>query len=91
MILIILAGLLYFLKVYRNETDMTPLGERPDFIITIGWLLYAAGSLFTYLMGSKILTGYAEGFFKNGWFFQTVSNISKDIIVGYGFWLTTKR
>jgi len=67
-----------------------PLQKRPDFIIMSGWLLYASGSLFTYLMASKILSGYAEGFFKNAWFFQSASNILKDIIISYGFWLTTK-
>jgi hypothetical protein len=91
MMVIILLGMLYFFKIYNNDGDLTPLEKRPDFIIMIGWLIYAAGSLFTYLMGTKILSGYAEGFFKNGWFFQTISNITKDIMVAYGFWLTRKR
>jgi hypothetical protein len=91
MVLIIGFGLFYFLKIYNNEDDYSPLQRRPDFIITVGWLLYASGSLFTYLMASDILSGYAAGFFKNGWFFQTVSNIIKDIIISYGFWLTKKK
>ncbi|WP_259067800.1 hypothetical protein HDF24_18935 [Mucilaginibacter sp. X4EP1] len=91
MIIIIGIGLQYFYHIYNDESDYIPLQHRPDFVITIGWLIYAAGSLFTYLMGTTILTGYAEGFLKNGWVFQTVSNISKDIIISYGFWLTNKR
>jgi len=91
MLFIITLGLIYFYRIYKDEDDYTPLRGRPDFIITVGWLVYAAGSLFTYLMGSEILSGYAEGFFKNGWFFQTVSNILKDIIISYGFWLTNKK
>jgi hypothetical protein len=91
MLFIITLGLIYFYHIYKDEDDYTPLRGRPDFIITIGWLLYAAGSLFTYLMGSEILSGYAEGFFKNGWFFQTISNILKDMIISYGFWLTNKK
>jgi len=90
MIIMIVIGLLYFLKLYDNESNYMPLQKRPDFIIMSGWLLYASGSLFTYLMASKILSGYAEGFFKNAWFFQSASNILKDIIISYGFWLTTK-
>jgi hypothetical protein len=91
MVLIITFGMTYFYHIYKDENDYAPLQERPDFIITVGWLLYAAGSLFTYLMGSEILSGYADGFFKNGWFFQTVANILKDIIISYGFWLTNKK
>jgi hypothetical protein len=91
MLIVIGIGLLYFFHIYNDENDYTPLLDRPDFIITVGWLLYAAGSLFTYLMGTAILSGYAEGFFKNGWFFQTISNILKDIIISYGFWLTSKK
>ncbi len=90
MIIMIIVGLSYFLKLYNNEANYTPLQGRPDFTITAGWLLYASGSLFTYLMGTKILSGYAEGFFKNAWLLQSVSNILKDIIISYGFWLTTK-
>jgi len=91
MLLIIAAGFFYFFKLYQNDIDYRPLKYRADFVITIGWLLYASGSLFTYLMGTEILSGYAEGFFKNGWFFQTVSNILKDIVISYGFWLTRKK
>jgi hypothetical protein len=91
MLIIITAGLFYFYTLYKNDDDYTPLENRPDFLITIGWLIYASGSLFTYLMATDILSGYAEGFFKNGWFFQTVSNILKNVIVSYGFWLTRKK
>ena len=88
MIALIGIGLAYLFKVYKTEEDYTPLEKRPDFIITTGFLIYAAGSLFTYLMGTSILSGKAEGFFYNAWIFQSVSNIIKNIIVSYGLWLT---
>jgi len=80
-------GLLYLFRLYKNDEDYTPLENRPDFIVTVGWLIYASGSLFTYLMGTEILSGKPEGFFYNAWIFQSVSNLSKNIIVSYGLWL----
>lgn len=90
MVLIAL-GLAYFHRIYNDENDYTPLITRPAFIITAGWLIYASGSLFTYLMGTQILSGKPEGFFKNAWVFQCISNIAKNVIIAYGLWLTKKK
>ena len=90
-LLIMLIGLTHFYRIYRNEEDTTPLEKRPDFIMTTGWLIYASGSLFTYLMGTDILSGTADGFFKNAWIFECISNIIKNILICYGFWLTGKK
>ncbi len=90
MIMIISMGMLYFFRLYQKDETPGPLTKRPDFIIIIGLLIYASGSLFPYLLANKILTGSADGFFKNAWFFQTLSNISKNIIVSYGFLLTRR-
>ena len=87
MIMIITIGMLYFYRLYQKDDKPIPLMKRPDFIITVGLLIYASGSLFPYLLANRILTGSAEGFFKNAWFFQAVSNISKNFIVSYGFLL----
>ena len=91
MIALIVMGLMYFYKVYNDEEDYTPLNERPAFIITSGWLIYASGALFTYLLGTEILSGTPEGFYKNAWIFQCISNILKNIIIAYGLWLTGKK
>jgi hypothetical protein len=88
MMVLIVMGLAYLFRLYKNEDDYTPLEKRPDFIITTGFLIYASGSLFTYLMGTEILSGKPEGFFNNAWIFQSVSNICKNAIVSYGLWLT---
>lgn len=92
MMLMIMMGLIFFFKIYKEDDgDRKPLENRPDFIITCGWLMYASGSLFTYLMGTEILSGKPEGFFKNAWIFQCFSNIIKNIIISYGFLLTKKN
>ncbi len=88
MLLLIIMGLLYFHKLYQDDEDYTPLEQRPVFIIAAGLLIYASGSLFTYLMGTEILSGKPEGFFNNAWVFQSVSNILKNIIISYGLLLT---
>lgn len=87
---LLIMGLFYFFKVYNDESDYRPLVQRPEFVITAGWLIYASGSLFTYLMGTAILSGKPEGFFNNAWIFQCLSNIAKNIIISYGLWLTRK-
>lgn len=88
MMILLAIGFYYLANVYHKDDDNTPLEGRPDFIITAGWLIYAAGSLFTYLMGTEILSGKAEGFFHNAWLFQCISNIVKNVFVSYGLWLT---
>ncbi|MCZ4245108.1 hypothetical protein [Pedobacter punctiformis] len=90
MILLIVMGLMYFFRLYKDDEDYTPLEQRPTFIIAAAWLIYASGSLFTYLMGTEILSGKPEGFFNNAWVFQSISNISKNLIISYGLWLTKK-
>lgn len=87
MLALIILGLLYLYRLYKTDEDYAPLEKRPDFIITAGFLIYASGSLFTYLMGTSILSGEPEGFFHNAWIIQSVSNISKNVIVSYGLWL----
>lgn len=86
-IIIILLGFTYLFKLYNSE-NYTPVERNPDFVINAGFLIYASGSLFTYLMGTEILSGQPEGFFYNAWIIQCVSNISKNFIVSIGLWLT---
>lgn len=86
MMVLIIMGVTYLYKLYSEDSDVTPLEQRPDFMITTGWLLYAAGSLFSYLFGSATLSGKAEGFYNNAWIFQCVSNLFKNTIISYGLW-----
>ena len=84
---ILFLGLSFFFRIYKQEEN-TSLKRMPEFVITCGWLIYASGSLFTYLMGTEILSGKPDGFFKNAWIFQCFSNIIKNIIITYGFYLS---
>ncbi len=86
-LIILYTGLAYFYRLYEFDVDDTPLEKRSDFIITAAWLIYASGSLFTYIMGTDILSGQPTGFFKNAWIFQCVSNIIKNVLISYGFYL----
>lgn len=86
--LILVTGLLYFFKIYKSEDYAISLEKRPDFIITTGWLIYASGSLFPYLLVTDIITGKPQGFFNNGWIYQNISNFLKNIIICYGLLLT---
>jgi hypothetical protein len=86
MMVLIIMGVTYLYKLYSEDSDVTPLEQRPDFMITTGWLLYAAGSLFSYLFGSATLSGKAEGFYHNAWIFQCISNLFKNTIISYGLW-----
>jgi hypothetical protein len=83
---IMVMGIIYLFRLYNDENDRSPLEQRPDFIINAGWLIYASGSLFTYLLGTEILSGKAEGFFHNAWIFTCISNIFKNILITYGLW-----
>lgn len=91
MMIIIGIGLISFYELYRDADDSPPLIGRPVFVITSGWLIYASGSLFTYLLATEILSGEPIGFFKNAWIFQCISNILKNVIISYGFWLTRRK
>ena len=86
MMVLMMLGIIYLFSLYNDENDDSPLEERPTFIITAGWLIYAAGSLFTYLLGTSILSGRPAGFFHNAWVFQCVSNIFKNTLISYGLW-----
>jgi hypothetical protein len=86
MVVLMIIGITYLFKLYNNENDDSPLELRPNFIITAGWLIYASGSLFTYLLGIPILSGKAAGFFHNAWTFQCVSNLFKNVLISYGLW-----
>jgi hypothetical protein len=83
---IMVMGIIYLFRLYNNENDRSPLEQRPDFLINAGWLIYASGSLFTYLLGIEILSGKAAGFFHNAWIFTCISNIFKNILITYGLW-----
>lgn len=86
MIALIVVGLMHLFQLYNDNNDLSPLEERPDFFITSGFLIYASGSLFTYLMMTSILSHKAIGFFPNAWIFTCIANILKNFLISYGLW-----
>ncbi|HLZ16856.1 MAG TPA: hypothetical protein VKQ08_07440 [Cyclobacteriaceae bacterium] len=89
-IILLSLGLKYFHKIYQG-LETTQFERSPLFIINTGLLVYFTGSLFTYILGSKILSKDSQDFFNNAWVIQSFSNISKNLIVGYGLWLAKFR
>lgn len=83
-------GLSYLYKLY-DDLENIHLPTHPLFVINTGFLIYFAGSLFTYILGSRILSEEAKGFFQNGWVIQSVSTIVKNTIAGYGLWLARQQ
>lgn len=83
-------GLGYLYKLYDNLENIH-LPTHPLFVINTGFLIYFAGSLFTYILGSRILSEEAKGFFHNGWVIQSFSTIIKNTIAGYGLWLARQQ
>lgn len=54
---------------------------KSRFLIVSGLLIYLSGCLFTYILGSQILSKELQGFFSNGWIINSISNLAKDFIV----------
>lgn len=81
---------LYLYNLYKNIEDVA-IEKHSGFIINAGFLLYFAGSLFTYLFGWYILSQKPAGFFANGWIIQAFANICKNCIIAYGITLSNSR
>lgn len=83
---LLVLGLLYYYYLYQRAEEIA-IEKYPDFYITAGFLIYAAGSLFTYLLAWKFLSRPVPSFFQIGWIIHSVANIIKNIAVAYGLWL----
>ncbi|PKK37413.1 hypothetical protein BWI96_05965 [Siphonobacter sp. SORGH_AS_0500] len=82
-LILLIVSIRYLYYLYEKVEDV-PLEEVEGFIINSGFLIYFAGSLFTYLLGFNILSGQATGWFGNGWLFQSVANLIKNLVISYG-------
>lgn len=82
-VVLMFVAFVYLYRLYSN-TDDVAIEKHPGFICCAGFLIYFAGSLFTYLLGWNILSQYPEGFFANGWMIQSFANVIKNIIIAYG-------
>jgi hypothetical protein len=74
---------IYLYALYFKAEDVA-IESHSGFIINTGFLIYFAGSLFTYLLGWYILSRTPSGLFANGWIIQSISNICKNAIITYG-------
>jgi hypothetical protein len=76
-------GLLYLYKLYSDFEDIA-IEKHFGFIVCAAFMIYFGGSLFTYLLGWKILSQVPTGFFANGWIIQSIANVVKNVIIVYG-------
>ncbi len=87
---LLLLGLLYYYDLYTRAEEIA-IERYPNFYINAGLLIYASGSLFTYLLAWKILAQPAQTFFHSGWMIHSIANIIKIVTVSYGLWLVKQR
>jgi len=83
---LIVLGMAYFYHLYE-ETSEIIIERHTDFYINSAFLIYASGSLFTYLLAWKILSQPAQSFFHSGWIVHSLSNLTKSMMITYGLWL----
>jgi hypothetical protein len=89
-LVLLMIAFLYLYNLYKNIEDVA-IEKHSGFIINTGFLLYFAGSLFTYLFGWYILSQKPTGFFANGWIIQAFANLCKNCIVAYGITLSNSN
>lgn len=83
--LLLLCTCIYsFYGLYQTSYNSW-LEVRTMFIIMSGFLIYLSGCLFTYILGTQILSKELQGFFANGWIINSISNLAKDLVVSIGF------
>jgi hypothetical protein len=89
---LLLIGLaLYSLFQLFSQVDTLELEKSPAFIVLTALLIYFSGSLFLYIVSSKVLSREAQGFFHNAWLIHSVSDIFKSVLLTYGLWLARYR
>jgi hypothetical protein len=80
----------HFLAGIYQQSEVPFIGKYPFFYINAGFLVYAAGTFFVYLLSSKILGHRATSFFHNTWILEAVFNLFKLSLICTGV-IYTKR
>ncbi len=85
-LVLIFLGLVYLYILYQNIEDIQ-LEKAPLFVVNFGFMIYFAGSIFTYLLAIDIFSQEAVGFFHNAWIIRSIADIIKSPIICFGLWL----
>jgi len=89
---IVLIGVaLYYLFELFSQQETLEFEKSPTIIIISGLLIYFSGSLFLYIVSSKVLSKEAQGFFFNAWLIRSGSDIIKSIFLTLGLWMAKRR
>lgn len=80
----------YFYHIYVDETDIF-IERSPDFIVVLGFLFYATGAFFSWLLSTDILTTStpADQFY-GSWILHNIANIIKNSIFALALWRAQK-
>jgi hypothetical protein len=89
--ILLIAVALYYLFNFFSKLDLLEFEKSPTFMITTGLLIYFSGSLFLYIVSSKVLSQQAQGFFYNAWLIHSCSDIIKSILLTFGLWLAKRK
>jgi hypothetical protein len=81
----IILSLLYMYKIYQSETIEMP-EKSPVFWIVTALLFYFSVSFFTFLLSHTLLK-YSPDTIATSWFFHSMSNIIKNLLITWGLWL----
>lgn len=89
-LVLVAMGLFVLYRIYVDIEDVS-LNHYPLFIITSAVLIYLAGSLFTYILGSDILSKEAKSVFHNAWIIRSISDITKSTLLVAGLWVLKRN
>lgn len=80
-LLAVVCCLFYFLKIFRNETEIF-IEEDPRFIFVVGFLFFYSVGLFSWILNTYNLKAELN----ITWAFHNLANILKNIFFAIGLW-----
>ncbi len=73
-----------FLSGIYQKNEVPDIGRYPFFYINAGFMLYAAGAFFVYLLSSRIFEQDPSDFFHNAWILESLFNLFRLILICIG-------
>lgn len=81
----------HFLAGIYQKNEVPDIGRYPFFYINAGFMLYAAGAFFVYLLSSRIFEEDPSDFFHSAWIMESVFNLFRLILVCIGVIYTRRE
>jgi len=81
----------YLYQLFDRAEEIS-LRRHTGFLVNAGLLLYFGGTLFTYILGWKILSSQDNSLFANGWIIQGIVSFFKNVVIAFAvFFLGGRR